>query len=98
MASAFACHKVSAHHQFANGTYFTASALVLKFLAFFILESNFSHKKIPPFKPILTLEKWGQKCFVKESEPFEITDFDLCYIVNFKPDKPEPEQVNIWQT
>ena len=35
VASAFACHKVSAHHQFANGTYFTASALVLKFSAFF---------------------------------------------------------------
>ena len=35
VASAFACHKMSAHHQFANGTYFTASALVLKFSAFF---------------------------------------------------------------
>ena len=35
MASAFVFHKVSAHHQFANGTYFTSSALVLKFSAFF---------------------------------------------------------------
>ena len=35
MASAFVCHKVSANHQFANGTYFITSALVLKFSAFF---------------------------------------------------------------
>ena len=34
VASAFVCHKVSAHHQFTNGTYFTTSALVLKFSAF----------------------------------------------------------------
>ena len=37
MASVFVCHKVSAHHQFVNDTYFTTSALVLKFSAFFII-------------------------------------------------------------
>ena len=31
VTSAFVGHIVSAHHQFANGTYFTSSALVLKF-------------------------------------------------------------------
>ena len=36
VASAFVFHKVSAHHQFSKGTYFTTSALVLKFLAFFL--------------------------------------------------------------
>ena len=41
VASAFVCHKVSAHHQFANGTYFTTSALVLKFSAFFVLRKIF---------------------------------------------------------
>ena len=34
MASAFVCHMVSAHHQFANGTYFITIPLVLKFSAF----------------------------------------------------------------
>jgi len=37
VTSAFVCHKVSAHHQFANSTYFTTSALVLKFSAFFTI-------------------------------------------------------------
>ena len=41
VASVFVCHKVSAHHQFANGTYFITSALVLKFSAFlYIKQSN----------------------------------------------------------
>ena len=35
------CHKVSADHQFANGTYLTTSALVLKFSAFFIVRLIF---------------------------------------------------------
>ena len=41
VASVFVCHKVSAHHQFANGTYFTTSALVLKFSAFLHLAKCF---------------------------------------------------------
>ena len=47
-------------------------------------ESCFSscHKKLPPLKPILTLQTWGQKCFVSDSEPFEITDFDLGHPVS----------------
>ena len=35
VTSALVLHKVRAHHQFTNGTYFTTSALVLKFSAFF---------------------------------------------------------------
>ena len=42
VASAFVFHKVSAHHQFANGTYFTTSALVLKFSAFSLLSRQVS--------------------------------------------------------
>jgi len=34
-------------------------------------------KKLPPLKPILALPTWGQTCFNSDSEPFEITDFDL---------------------
>ena len=37
MPLAYDGHKVSAHHKFANGTYFISSALVLKFSAFLIL-------------------------------------------------------------
>ena len=38
--------------------------------------------KIRYFKPILTLQTWGQKCFDSDSDPFEITDFDLGHPVN----------------
>ena len=41
VTSAFVCHKVIAHHQFTNGTYFTTSALVLKFSAFFLWKCLF---------------------------------------------------------
>ena len=34
-------------------------------------------KKLPPFKPILTLQTLGQKCSDSDSESFEITDFYL---------------------
>ena len=40
VASAFVCHKVSAHHQFVNSTYFTTSALVLKFSAFLLSQEG----------------------------------------------------------
>ena len=38
MPLAYDGHKVSAHHKFANGTYFISSALVLKFSAFFLIK------------------------------------------------------------
>ena len=40
-------------------------------------------KKLPPLKPILALPTWGQTCFNSDSEPFEITDFDLGHPVLF---------------
>ena len=42
MPLAYDGHKVSAHHKFANGTYFISSALVLKFSAFFQKHCKFS--------------------------------------------------------
>ena len=47
----------------------------------FFQKFNFCHKKLPPLKPILTLQTWGQKCFDSDSDPFEITDFDLGHLV-----------------
>ena len=48
-----------------------------------------ARKKLPPLKPILTLQTWGKKCFISEAEPFEIPDFDLghpvYYLLVFKP-------------
>ena len=35
---ALACHKASVHYQIANSTFFTTSALVLKFSAFLLLK------------------------------------------------------------
>ena len=43
-----------------------------------------TRKKLPPLKPILALPTWGQKCFVSEAEPFEITNFDLGHPVEFR--------------
>ena len=36
----------------------------------------------PLCKPILALPTWGQTCFNSDSEPFEITDFDLGHPVH----------------
>ena len=41
-----------------------------------------TRKKLPPLKPILALPTWGQKCFLSEAEPFEISDFDLGHPVH----------------
>ena len=65
------------------------------FLLFnFFQKKFFYHKKLPPFKPILTLPTWGQICIVLAVEPFEIKNFDLGHpvlsstrktaIINFK--------------
>ena len=43
-----------------------------------------TRKKLPPLKPILALPTWGQKCFVSDAEPFEITNFDLGHPVKGK--------------
>ena len=34
-------------------------------------------RKLPPFKRILVLPTYGQKCIVLEVQPFKIMDFDL---------------------
>ena len=83
MASAFVCHKVSANHQFANGTYFTTSALVLKFSAFF--ENLFTFfsclftifQKMSASQTHFGLPTWGKKCLVSELLPEERDNFDL---------------------
>ena len=45
------------------------------FLYFFQKKNNLTQKKLLPLKAILTLQTWGQKCFVSESEPFEMIWF-----------------------
>ena len=38
----------------------------------------------------MTLQTWGQKCFNSDTEPFEITDFDLGHpVITIKPKKKE---------
>ena len=44
-----------------------------------------TRKKLPPLKPLLALQTWGQKCFNSEVEPFKITDFDLGHPVVYVP-------------
>ena len=56
-------------------------AETLQFFYFF-QKFRFCQKKLPPLKPILTLQTWGQRCIVSEAEPFEITDFDLGHPVH----------------
>ena len=67
VASAFVCHKVNAHHQFANSTYFTTSALVLKFSVQHFLQqfNHFSVKSKLLLKKLLyvCVKSWLQEFF-----------------------------------
>ena len=82
MVKAVECHAISPWFKSHQGhNKFPTFVETLHFFNFF-QKSNFQHKKLPPLKPILTLQTWGQKCFVSELEPFEITDFDLGHPVN----------------
>ena len=70
VASAFACHKVSAHHQFANGTYFIASASVLKFShqqKEWIFVENFKEHT-----PISVTRSTNEKLWFHEKKPMNI--------------------------
>ena len=77
MDKALDCHAKGPWFKSHQG--YKISLLLQKLYIFFYFfqKFNFCHKKLPPLKPILTLQTWGQKCSDSDSEPFEITDFDL---------------------
>ena len=69
MALAYDGHKVSAHHKFANGTYFISSALVLKFSAFFLVPVSFNQQQPLIFR----LVKHAKSMTNFSSSPFGIS-------------------------
>ena len=58
VTSALVCHEESVHHQIANSTFFTTSALVLKFSAFLFLSLRYgiTFRSIHDFSHIFAVD------------------------------------------